>query len=238
MANVKISALPQYTAGTNLDVWFVNNDSGNTETTKIQLKDFNGFTNTNGDNAIQSASWLVAKGTTANTESAIAIGNGAEATSPYSIAIGYNALNPNRDGSRNNYIVIGTNAIAVQESFALGTNTKALGASTCSIGEGAETYGNGALAVGKNSYSQATNGTAIGKDAEDFSNNNGVAIGYNAKTRQDNGITIGDADNSITYGVVIGGSNQSYATGSKSSSINSHDGEIRSEEYTSELQSH
>lgn len=228
MANVKISALPQYTAGTNLDLWFVNNNSGETETTKIQLKEFNGMTNTNGSNAIQSASWLVALGTTANTESAIAIGNGAEATSPYSIAIGYDALNANRDGGRDNYICIGRSTRAVQESFALGTNAKALGASTCSIGEGAETFGNGALAVGKNSYSQSTNGTAIGKDAEDFSNNNGVALGYNAKVRKDNGITVGNADNDIEFGVVIGGSNQTYSTGTKASSINSHDGEITS----------
>ena len=228
MANVKISALPQYTAGTNLDLYFVNNNSGETETTKIQLNEFNGFTNNNDSNAIQSASWLVGLGTTATTESAIAIGNGAEATSPYSIAIGYDALNSNRDGSRDNYICIGRSTRAVQESFALGTNAKALGQSTCSIGDEAETYGNGALAIGKNSLSQSTNGTAVGKDAEDFSNNNGLALGYNAKVRQDSGITIGNVDNNVEFGVLIGGSNQVFSGGSKNSSINSHDGDVNS----------
>jgi len=45
MANLKISQLPNYTAGTNPDIWFVNNNSGETETSKIQLKEFNSLIN-------------------------------------------------------------------------------------------------------------------------------------------------------------------------------------------------
>jgi hypothetical protein len=40
MANVKISALPLYTASTTVDTWLVLNNSGQTETFKIQKEDF------------------------------------------------------------------------------------------------------------------------------------------------------------------------------------------------------
>ena len=40
MANVKISALPLYSASTTADTWLVLNNSGETETFKIQKEDF------------------------------------------------------------------------------------------------------------------------------------------------------------------------------------------------------
>jgi len=40
MANVKISALPLYTASTTTGTWLVLNNSGETETTKIQKENF------------------------------------------------------------------------------------------------------------------------------------------------------------------------------------------------------
>jgi len=218
MANIKISQLPLYSASVNPDIYFVNNNSGETETTKIQLKDFNGMTTTNGNNSVQSNSYLTALGTTASTESAIAIGNGAEATSPYSIAIGYMARNENRDGTRNNYICIGTNARAVQESFALGTDARAFGSDTCSIGKNAGTFGNSSLAIGKDSLAYSTGGLAVGRDAFDQANNYGIAIGGSAQVNADYALALGyNAQSDLTGGVAIG--NNSRAQGEYSTVI-------------------
>ena len=218
MANIKISQLPLYSASVNPDIYFVNNNSGETETTKIQLKDFNGMTTTNGNNSVQSNSYLTALGTTASTESAIAIGNGAEATSPYSIAIGYMARNENRDGTRNNYICIGTNARAVQESFALGTDARAFGSDTCSIGKNAGTFGNSSLAIGKDSLAYSTGGLAVGRDAFDQANNYGIAIGGSAQVNADYALALGyNAQSDLTGGVAIG--NNARAQGEYSTVI-------------------
>ena len=181
MANVKISALPSTTASTFND-WLVKNNSGETTTSKIQLKNVLGMTSLNGNNAIQSSSWLTSLGTTASTESAIAIGNGAEATSPYSIAIGYQARNNNRDGTRDYYIAIGYEARSVQGGTAIGKNANAAGANATSIGQNAGTFGNGSFALGNDSTSQSTNGVAIGQNALEQGNSAGVAIGYLAQT--------------------------------------------------------
>lgn len=181
MSNVKISALPSTTATTYND-WVIKNDSGETTTSKAQLKNVLGMTSLNGNNAIQSSSWLTSLGTTATTQSAIAIGNGAEATSPYSIAIGYQAINQNRDGNRDYYICIGYDSQAVQGGTAFGKSARALGADSTAIGQGAQTYGNGGFAVGNGALNQSTNGIALGKDAYDQSNRAGVAIGELALT--------------------------------------------------------
>jgi len=174
MANVKISALPLTTTSTSTD-YLVKNDSTQTTTSKVQLKDVLGMSSLNGNNAIQSSSWLTNLGTTATTQSAIAIGNGAEATSPYSIAIGYEALNFNRDGGRDYYTCIGYQARAVQGGTALGKNANAAGANATSIGQNAQTFGNGAFAMGNNSQAASTNGVAVGGNANDASNNSGIA---------------------------------------------------------------
>ena len=243
MSNVKISALPPYSASVDTDVVFVVNNSGETETFKIELKEFAGMMNVNGNNSIQSNSWLTNLGTTAQTQSAIAIGNGAEATSPYSIAIGYQALNANRDGTRNNYICIGTNAQAVQESFALGTNARAFGASTCSIGDGAETYGNSALALGRSSYSASSGGVALGYNSSDTSNNYGFALGSETSNSADYGVSLGyastnisekgiaigwEADNKSAFGITFGGSGNTIhnISGTSISLINSFNADI------------
>jgi hypothetical protein len=217
MANLKISALPTTTSSTFND-WLVKNDSGETTTSKVQLKYVLGMTSLNGNNAVQSSSWLTLLGTTATTESAIAIGNGAEATSPYSIAIGYRARNDNRDGTRNNYICIGTDSRAVQESFALGTGAKALGASTLSVGENAQTYGNSGFAMGKNSNSQGTSAIALGHGAIAVGDRSiaigtdasvtapateGIAIGRNTTASADASVAIGDGSVADSVGCVV-----------------------------------
>lgn len=221
--SVKISALPSTTASTFND-WLIKNDSAETTTSKAELKYVLGLTNMNGNNAIQSNKFLTSLGTTASTESAIAFGNGAEATSPYSIAIGYAARNDNRDGARNNYICIGTETRAVQESFALGTRAKALGASTCSVGEDALTLGNSALALGKLSYSQSTQGVALGYNARDEANSWGIALGSNSLVQGvDLGVAIGyNAQVYHTQSVVLGNDMQSeYSATTKTKAIQS-----------------
>lgn len=207
MSNVQISALPS-TTFTTFNDWVIKNDSGETTTSKVQLKNMLGMTSLNGNNAIQSSSWLTSLGTTASTESAIAIGNGAEATSPYSIAIGYQARNNNRDGTRDYYIAIGYEARSVQGGTAIGKNANAAGANATSIGQNAETFGNGSFALGNDSTSQSTNGVAIGQNALERGNSAGVAIGYLART------FAGDYQTSIGYNAISFGQ-ESTAIGAR-----------------------
>lgn len=196
MANVKISALPSTTAAT-LNDWVIKNDSGETTTSKVQLKNTLGLTSENGNDSIQSASWLTSLGTTGNTTGAVAIGAGAEATSPYSVAIGYQAYNVNRDGGRDGYVSIGYRANAVQYSVSLGYQPNALGADTIALGTQAGSYGNSGLAIGKSAFNASTGGVAIGNQAEDYSNNGGTAIGYDTRCDHDGSVALGSGVTTI-----------------------------------------
>lgn len=188
--NLKISQLTATTQTTRLD-WVIKNNSGETVTNKAQLRDVLGFTNTSGNSAVHSASYLTSLGTTARTESAIAIGNGAEATSPYSIAIGYQARNNNRDGTRDYYMCIGYQANAVQGGTAIGKQANSAGSDSTAIGANSFTAGNGSFAVGNNAESYSTNGVAIGKTARDHANQRGIAIGNDAYNQADYSTVIG-----------------------------------------------
>lgn len=200
MANVKISALPSTTTSTFND-WLVKNNSGETTTSKVQLKNVLGMTSLNGNNAIQSSSWLTNLGTTASTESAIAIGNGAEATSPYSIAIGFEARNNNRDGTRDYYTCIGYQTRSVQGGTAIGKSAEAAGADSTAIGQSARASGNGGFSLGNNSESRGQQGIAFGGFSNDYSDIGGIAIGNSAWV-----------DNSSNYSIALG--TGSYITGS------------------------
>jgi len=217
MANLKISALPTTTSSTFND-WLVKNDSGETTTSKVQLKYVLGMTSLNGNNAVQSSSWLTLLGTTATTESAIAIGNGAEATSPYAIAIGYQARNDNRDGTRDNYIAIGKNARSISDSFALGTNARALASSSVAIGENSWVLGNTGFCIGKDSYGEGTSAIAFGQSTSALGDRSivigqgasttigateGIAIGRNALASADDAVAIGDGSVADNVGCVV-----------------------------------
>ena len=225
MANVKISALPSTTATTFND-WIIKNDSGETTTSKAQLKDVLGMTSLNGNDAIQSSKWLTTLGTTASTQSAIAIGNGAEATSPYSIAIGHQALNANRDGTRDYYICIGFDAQAVQGATAFGRSARAIGADSVAIGISAIAAGNGAFALGNSSFADNTNSIAIGNSAANTgqnqttigsgascsNGNEGTAIGYSSKVSNQAAVSIGSAQEARgDYSTIIGYRNDTYS---------------------------
>jgi hypothetical protein len=194
MANVKISALPSTTA-TTLNDWVIKNDSGETTTSKVQIKNACGLTSINGNSSIQSASYLTALGTTASTQSAIAIGNGAEATSPYSIAIGHQALNTNRDGNRDYYIAIGYQARSITEGVALGKDAQCLATGGFAVGNGTQVYGNGGFALGNDAKSYSLGGIAIGGSSRDngglSGKNYGVAIGVSATTTQEQSVALG-----------------------------------------------
>lgn len=215
MSNVQISALPS-TTSTTLNDWVIKNDSGETLTSKVKIKDSCGLTSMNGNNSIQSAKWLTSLGTTASTESSIAIGNGAEATSPYSIAIGYEALNFNRDGGRDYYTCIGYRTRAVQGGTALGKEASALGANSTAIGQSSQSFGNGGFAVGNNALNQGTNGVALGEGAQDQSNLGGIAIGYQSRVISgDYGIAIGYESDAVGQeAIAIGWDANSYGNSS------------------------
>ena len=217
MANLKISALPTTTSSTFND-WLVKNDSGETTTSKVQLKYVLGMTSLNGNNAVQSSSWLTNLGTTATTQSAIAIGNGAEATSPYAIAIGYQARNDNRDGIRDNYIAIGKNARSISDSFSLGTNARALASSSVAIGENSWVLGNTGFCIGKDSYGEGTSAIAFGQSTSALGNygiaiglnasvtapaTQGIAIGRNTIASADDAVAIGDGSVADSVGCVV-----------------------------------
>lgn len=244
MANVKISALPQYTAATNDDIWFVNNNSGETETTKIQLNDFNGLIKGQaGNNSIRSNPYLTSVVASATSNNAIAIGNAAEATSEDSIAIGNHAYNVNNDGGRPGYIAIGKDAQSVQYGIAIGYEAFAGGAETINLGRNARNDGNAGISIGKNANAQGNplRSILIGEDAFGQSSpQHSIALGYNTLIGANYTIAIGaDVENSITYGVAIGGSGQTLNTGAGNSSINSYDGDIISSgQYNGQLNSY
>jgi hypothetical protein len=216
MANTKISALPQYSATVNPDIYFVNNNSGETETTKIKLSDFQGLTQGQGTHTIQSNTYFGDLGTTATTQNSIAIGNGAEATSERSIAIGYRAFNVNRDNSRPDYIAIGTRAQCVQEGVSIGLDANCL-AQSVAIGQEAGVFGSYATAINYQSKAYANRSVAVGYKCETHSNGC-IAMGDEARSEGNGAVAIGGVSTEVVgdYSVNIGGFsntlNSNYST--------------------------
>lgn len=213
MANVKISALPQYSATVNPDIYFVNNNSGETQTTKIKLSQFNGLTKGTGPNSIMSSNSLSSFPMSATSESAIAIGNGAEATSDYSIAIGWKAYNVNRDGGRPYYISIGYEANSVQYGISIGKSTYAGGQAATAIGDNAQVYDNNAVGIGTTTRVYASSSVAIGNQAR-VDSTGGVAIGNNARTQGLYSTTIGGSGhtNAGVNNTILGGRENTTST--------------------------
>jgi hypothetical protein len=225
MANLKISQLPDYTATVNKNIVFVNNDSGETTTTKIQLNDFNGLTNGTGSNSVKSNNYLTSSPSSANTTNAIAIGNGAEATGDNSIAIGNEAYNINRDG-RTEYILIGKSTRGAQYTTVIGSEANCeSGAYAVAVGKSAAAQSDNSIAIGNSSfvgYSNTSDSVAIGYDTTVSDNSrrsvvvgalsqsdspNCVAIGYDSETDGYGSVAIGDlARTNGSFGITIGGS--------------------------------
>ena len=225
MANLKISQLPNYTTAVNKNIVFVNNNSGETTTSKITLNDFNGLTNGTGTNSVKSNNYLTSSPSSANTINAIAIGNGAEATGDNSIAIGNEAYNVNRDG-RAEYILIGKSTRGAQYTTVIGSEANCeSGASAVAVGRSAAAQSDNSVAIGNSSFVGFTNtsdSVAIGFDST--VNNNGrrsvaigalsqadseqtVSIGYDTETDGFGSVAIGSvATTNGSFGITIGGS--------------------------------
>jgi hypothetical protein len=228
MANVKISALPT-TGVSTPDDYFVIDDAALTTTSKIQLKNFVGLISGTGTGSMMSAPHLTSGfpatgsgnysitlgyGASGTSTNGIAIGYGAEATSPNSIAIGTRAYNANRDGFRDRYIAIGYEAQAVSDTFALGTNARALGTDVIALGNNAKGTGNGQISIGGNAEGDGTNLVVIGKNSggSGINLNNSIIIGA-SNTMTDNtekSILIGNGLTSgYNNGIAIGSDGQS-----------------------------
>jgi hypothetical protein len=159
MANIKISALPQYSALTDADIWFVVNNSGETETFKIQLKEFLGLVNGTGLNSLKSASFLTATPASADTQASIAIGEGAYTSGgDYAIAIGNAAYSLNEDGT-----AIGNNShVEADGGTAYGAIARAEGIGSTSIGYSSGAFGQGSVSLGNGAQTSEYGSIAIG----------------------------------------------------------------------------
>ena len=190
MANLKIS---QLTASTNNSIgsYLVINNSGETTTNKSQLEYVLGLTKGVGANSIKSNDFLTSSGTTADTDSSIVLGNGASATTAdeqiiigkgaygqsigliaigtnahdqgtgrdYGIAIGYNA-----EVFQSGAIVIGKDAGAVTNAFAIGTNARAIATDSIAVGNSSVVAGNFSTGIGGDLFSDKEKNTAFGYD--------------------------------------------------------------------------
>jgi hypothetical protein len=231
MANLKISQLTAVTNNT-IGSWVIVNNSGETTTNKTQLSNLLGLTNGSGTGSIKSADFLTPTGSTAETNFSISLGNGASASTAdnqivigngaygrsvgfigigygahdqgtgrdYGIAIGWNA-----EAYQSGAIVIGKDAGAVTNAFAIGTTARAIGTDTIAIGNTSVVAGNLGIGIGGGVFQDKQYGTAIGY-ATYCDGERAVAIGY------DN--TIGGdiaSDASIAIGninAISGGNNQ------------------------------
>ena len=132
MANVKISALP-LTTSTSLDDFLVKNNSSETTTNKVQVKNTLGLTNGTGADSIKSASFLSTTPATSTGQSSVAIGDDSEANADYSTAYGYRA--EVFDNIRVYGTAVGSYSRVAQYSSAFGYNSQDLGAfSVCLVG--------------------------------------------------------------------------------------------------------
>jgi hypothetical protein len=227
MANVKISALPITTATTLNDV-FVKNNSGETITSKVLVKNALGLTSGTGVDSIKSASFLSSIPAQSAGVGSIAIGQDSEALADYSTAIGNRA--EVFDGSRFYGTAIGANTRVAQYSTALGADSQAIGANGLCVGYSAFQAGNGGIAIGNDAYSEGNKGIAIGDSADERATSSiaigdnagvsslgteGIAIGKNSSVTADNGIAIGEgALADLPRAVVLGQNLNSKYSGS------------------------
>ena len=221
MANLKIS---QLTATTNNSIgsYLVINNSGETITNKSQLEYVLGLTKGVGANSIKSNDFLTTSGTTADTDSSIVLGNGASATTAddqiiigkgaygqsigvvaigtnahdqgtgrdYGIAIGYNA-----EIYQSGAIVIGKDAGAVTNAFAIGTNARAIATDSIAVGNSSVVAGNYSTGMGGDLFSDKEKNTAFGYDIYSDGQKS-TAIGADHILGQSGGVT----DYSHTFG--------------------------------------
>jgi hypothetical protein len=198
-----------------------------------QLSNLLGLTNGSGTGSIKTADFLTPTGSTAETNFSISLGNGASASTADNqivigngaygrsvgfIGIGYNAhdqgtgrdygiaIGWNAEAYQSGAIVIGKDAGAVTNAFAIGTSSRAIGTDTIAIGNNSVVAGNEGIAIGGTAFQDKPKGVVIGDNAYGDGERS-VVIGYDASLGQSGG----QCDYSISIGsqnVISGASHQ------------------------------
>lgn len=211
MANVKISALPLTTTST-IDDYFVKNNSGQTTTNKVKIKDALGLTSGTGTDSIKSASFLSSIPATSTGIGSVAIGTDSEANADYATAVGYMA--EVFDAIRVQGTAYGYNTRVAQYSTSLGNTSTAVGAYSVSVGSGNQVAGGQDVGIGRDARSYAQYGIAIGYEAWVTSGTGGIAIGNSPDVTATDAVAIGtNAQATHDRAVVLGNGQVSTYTG-------------------------
>lgn len=211
MANVKISALPATTTST-IDDYFVKNNSGQTITNKVKIKDALGLTVGTQTDSIKSASFLSSIPATSTGIGSVAIGADSEGNADYATAVGYRA--EVFDAVRVQGTAIGYATRVAQYSTAIGNNNTAVGAYSVSLGSGNQVAGGQDVGIGQNVRSYVQYGIAIGYDSQVTAGTGGIAIGNSPDVTATDAVAIGtNALASHDRSVVLGNGQVSTYTG-------------------------
>jgi hypothetical protein len=208
MANVKISALPSTTATTFND-WLVKNDSGETTTSRVQLKNTLAI-QPSGTRSIKTADFLTQVPSEAPFNNGLAFGDGVLANGDNCIAVGFDIKSP--PAPRNNYTAFGSDIDIAQGSICIGKTVNCESDRGISIGNDSKVNSDFGIALGTealcNNYHPGQ--IAIGYDAENnadytigigyatrLNNNFGVGIGYQASVNHDQAVVLGSGMTSV-----------------------------------------
>lgn len=161
MANLQISQLPS-TSATTLDDYFVKNNSGETTTNKVKVRDTLGLTKGTGTDSIKSASFLSSTPATSTGIGSVAIGNDSEANANYSTAYGNRA--ECFDNVRVNSTALGAFNRVAQYSTAVGESNSAIGANSTAVGSQNTASGGQDFCGGKSNQTQNAGSVAIGRN--------------------------------------------------------------------------
>lgn len=161
MSNLKISQLPS-TSATTADDYFVKNNSTETTTNKVKVKDTIGLTKGTGADSIKSASFLSSTPATSQGQGSVAIGNDSEANADYSTAYGNRA--ECFDNVRVNSTALGAFNRVAQYSTAVGESNNSLGANSTAVGSQNAASGGQDVCLGKSNQTQGTGSIAIGRN--------------------------------------------------------------------------
>lgn len=154
----------------------------------------------------------VGKGSTANTEGSIALGNGAQIEKSKNVT-----------DHGGNSIAIGTDSKAGlygSNNIAIGTSSKAQQAGSISIGNSSSAAGSTAVAIGDSAKTNGENSIALGHGATS-SGEESVVLGAGAVAQRDDSVVIGSKANTADHGsVAVGASAKAgkYAVGVGNSS--------------------
>ena len=215
MAQVKISALPQQTSTTILDVLAIV-DSGSTQTSKITLSDMRGLTNGSVPNSLKSASGLTTTGAVATSDKSISIGDGAVVNNAGSISIGAYARSTG-DSS----VSLGLSASTTNTNgVAIGYNALCDANNSVSIGANNTLRGSDSVCIGANAILNSNSGICIGRNAQGSEQT--IAMGYNIINYSQQSVSIGTAiqhQSQVQGGVTIGYANDMLDNGGGNTNV-------------------